>query len=330
MLDLDHFKSINDRHGHPVGDAVLEEVGRRFRTLTRAGEHMARMGGEEFAWILPGATGAQAYAAAERARRAIESEPFDGVGTLTVSVGVCELADAGCPDELHRLADVALYWAKAQGRNLVFRWTADTAQELDAAGAIVPSPRRTARLEALRAVARAVDEDRPAGPGHADRVADLAARAAASLGWPAARVAALREAAELHDVGKVALPPALLRKPTAFDDGEWAQVRAHPGLGADMLDGVLDEEQRSWVRGHHERWDGGGYPDALAGEAIPMGARLLSAADAYDAMTSARAYSPARSPIDAIFEVRTAAGRQFDPQVADALIAVLTSEPTPA
>jgi diguanylate cyclase (GGDEF)-like protein/PAS domain S-box-containing protein len=123
VLDLDHFKRVNDTYGHPVGDRVLEEVGRRFRALSREEEHIARVGGEEFAWILPATDGAQAFAAAERARRAIEREPFAGVGTLTLSVGVCELGVEGDADELYRLADVALYWAKEQGRNTVFRWS---------------------------------------------------------------------------------------------------------------------------------------------------------------------------------------------------------------
>ena len=327
ILDLDHFKAINDHHGHPVGDCVLAEVGRRFRLLTRAGEHIARIGGEEFAWVLPGATGAQAFAAAERARRAIEAVPFDGVGPVTLSIGVCELADAGgAAEELHRLADVALYWAKAHGRNLVFRWTPDTAGELDGLAA-APAPASAARLEALRAVAYAIDEDRPAGPGHPERVAELAGRLAAVLGWPHDRIARLREAAELHDVGKATLPQALLRKPGAFTAEEWEQVRRHPATGADMLDGVLDEEQRSWVRAHHERWDGAGYPEGLAAAAVPDGARVLAVADAYDAMTSRRPYSAARSAVDAVFEVREGAGGQFDPDVAEALITLLAGAP---
>ena len=109
ILDLDHFKHVNDTYGHPVGDRVLAEIGRRLRSLTRLGEHIARVGGEEFAWILPGTDGAGAHAAGERARRAVEREPFAHIGHLTVSVGVCELGDGADADELHRLADVALY-----------------------------------------------------------------------------------------------------------------------------------------------------------------------------------------------------------------------------
>ncbi len=123
LLDIDHFKAINDRHGHPVGDRVLVETTARLRGLVRAGDHLARVGGEEFAWILPGSNGDTALWAAERARRAIEESELGGVGRVTVSVGLCELADARDLEELYRLADVALYRAKALGRNRSVRHT---------------------------------------------------------------------------------------------------------------------------------------------------------------------------------------------------------------
>jgi diguanylate cyclase (GGDEF)-like protein/PAS domain S-box-containing protein len=117
LLDLDHFKDINDRHGHPTGDRTLREAANRLRPLVREGEHLARVGGEEFAWILPYATGAQAYAAVERVRKSLAASPFPDVGTVTLSAGVCQLADAGDAERLYHLADQALYQAKQQGRN---------------------------------------------------------------------------------------------------------------------------------------------------------------------------------------------------------------------
>ena len=328
ILDLDHFKQVNDTYGHPVGDRVLAELGRRFRTLSRAGEHIARVGGEEFAWILPATDGPGAYAAAERARRVVEREPFAEVGDLTVSVGVCELSEAGDADELHRLADVALYWAKDHGRNIVFRYTPETAAHLEgqlstrAAGA-----ERAVRLRALHAVARIVEEDNPGSSGHAERVAELAGELAERLGWEPAGVRALREAALLHDAGKITVPKSILLMPGAFGDEEWAQVRRHPVVADDMLEGVLSDVQRAWVRGHHERWDGAGYPDGLAGESIPEGARILAAANAWDAMTSARVHRAARPHSGAVEEVRREAGAQLDPRVAEALLELVSAAP---
>ena len=324
ILDLDHFKQVNDTCGHPAGDRVLAEVGARFRALSRAGEEIARVGGEEFAWILPATDGAGAYAAAERARQAVEREPFDGVGNLTVSIGVCEVGPGADATELYRLADVALYWAKDHGRNIVFRYSAETAASL-----VGQSRSHTAamehrlRLRALHAIARMVEEGHPTSHGHAERVADLAATLAERLGWPAVDISDLREAAILHDIGKIIVPKSVLLKPGGFTPGEWTQMRNHPVVGDDMLEDVLSDVQRAWVRGHHERWDGDGYPDGLAGTAIPEGARILAAADSWDVMTSDRVYSDALTCDEAIAEVRGSAGRQFDPGAAAALIGVV-------
>jgi len=324
ILDLDHFKQINDTCGHPAGDRVLAEVGARFRALTRAGEEIARVGGEEFAWLLPSTDGAAAYAAAERARVAVEREPFDGVGHLTVSIGVCEASDGADADELYRLADVALYWAKDHGRNIVFRYCAETAARLaDESRSHSTATERRLRLRALHAIARMVEEGHPTSHGHAERVADLAASLAERLDWPAEDVSALREAAILHDVGKIIVPKSVLLKPGRFTPEEWAQMRTHPIVADDMLDDVLSDVQRAWVRGHHERWDGDGYPDGLAGTAIPVGARILAVADSWDVMTSARVYSGALTLDEAIGEVRRVAARQFDPHVAAALVALV-------
>lgn len=133
LLDLDHFKLVNDRHGHPVGDQVLTELGRRLQGLVRHGEPLARVGGEEFAWILPDTAGPDAYTAVERARAAISAVPFPNVGSLTMSAGICELAYAQDAEQLYAQADKALYWAKRHGRNQTFSYNAETAVYLAAA-----------------------------------------------------------------------------------------------------------------------------------------------------------------------------------------------------
>lgn|GEM_PF-1706098 len=324
ILDVDHFKHVNDSHGHPTGDRVLAELGRRFRAMTRGGEHIARVGGEEFAWILPATDGAGAYAAAERARRAVERLPFEGVGHLTISAGVCELGLAGDVDELHRMADIALYWAKDHGRNIVFRYTPKTALHLEARGdRKAGAGEHRLRVRAMHALARIVEQGHPTSDGHAERVADLAAELAERLHWSPAAVRSLRDAGVLHDVGKVIVPKSTLLKPGSFTAAEWAQMRLHPVVGDDMLEGVLSDIQRAWVRGHHERWDGRGYPAGLAADAISQGARILSVADAWDVMTSVRVYSGALAFDEALAEVRRSTGGQFDPSVASVLVELL-------
>jgi len=327
LLDIDEFKAINDVHGHPAGDRVLAEVGRRLEALARTGEPVARVGGEEFAWLLPSTTALGAFAAAERARRAVEDVPFDEVGHVTLSAGVCDLEEAGDAQELYRLADVALYWAKAHGSNLVFRYAAAAALELSAATAERVGD-QDRRLGALRTMSRTVEAELPATIGHAERVAALAHRLASALEWGRTRTELLREAALVHDVGKVAIPRTLLAKTEPLTDEEFDRVRTHAAIGAEMVGSVLHAEQVAWVRHHHERWDGGGYPDRLSGGSIPEGAAIIAVADAYDAMTSARGYGPTLDPAEALTEILAEAGRQFSPGIAQAFVRVLSADDT--
>ena len=321
LLDLDHFKRINDSHGHPAGDAVVTEVARRLAACARRGEVVARVGGEEFAWLLPGADAMDAWQAAERARVEVSATPLLSYGSLTISAGVCELSQAGGASELHRLADGALYWAKAHGRDRCIRYSPDVVEELSAG-------ERAARLEhqqalnAVHALARAVDAKDPYTQRHSERVADIAVRLALELGWPAERLRELREAAVLHDVGKIAVPDAILTKPGALTPEEFALVREHPVRGAEIVAEALTAEQASWVRGHHERFDGGGYPDGAAGDAIPDGARVMALADAWDAMTSDRPYRAGLAPRRALDICRAESGAQFAPEVVEALQAL--------
>jgi HD-GYP domain-containing protein (c-di-GMP phosphodiesterase class II) len=275
------------------------------------------VGGEEFAWLLPGVHADAARTAAERVRAEIGRLPVGGA-TMSASAGICDLARAGNAAELYRLADGALYWAKAHGRNVTYCYSAEVVEELSAT-------ERAERLERLvsvgtvRALARAVDAKDPTTLLHSERVAALARAIALERGWDARRATALHDAGLVHDVGKIGVPDAVLFKPGPLDDAEVAQVREHSALGAQMLTGVMSDEQVAWVRGHHERLDGSGYPDGLAGADIPDGALILGLADAWDAMTSDRPYSDALCPEAALFECRVVAGAQFCPETVDAL-----------
>jgi HD-GYP domain-containing protein (c-di-GMP phosphodiesterase class II) len=237
---------------------------------------------------------------------------------MTMSAGVCDLTQTDDPEELLRLADGALYWAKAHGRDTCVRYSPQVVEELSAA-------ERADRLEqaralaALGALARAIDAKDPATIRHSERVAALAGELAVESGWRPEDVARLHDAALVHDVGKIGVPDAVLSKPGRLTDEEYEVIKRHADLGARIVAGMLDVEQTAWVRGHHERHDGRGYPDGLAGDAISDGARLLALADAWDAMTGARVYSEAMTSADALAEVRRCRGAQFHPDAVAAL-----------
>lgn len=267
LFDIDHFKRINDTYGHDVGDRVLVEVSRRIAGQTRDGELVARVGGEEFAWILPETLAGGAVVAAERARAAVCAEPIDGVGTVTVSAGVADLEMAEwVGEDLFRMADRALYAAKSQGRN---RCVISGAEALEVAVMVDdPRPRadRTSAFAGLRALAEAVDLRESHTWRHHERVGEIAVELASALGWTGDRLGRLREAALVHDVGFVALADGQ-------DDAE------HTALGANMAAHALDADQVEWIARHHERFD------AAAGREIPEGARILAVAEALDAQS---------------------------------------------
>ena len=310
VLDLDMFKAVNDSHGHVVGDAVLREASLRLASRVREGDVLARIGGEEFAWLMPETDGMEAWQATERARAAMSEMPFPEVGRVTVSGGVCDLDRAHDSDGLYRQADAALYWAKRNGRDVVFLYTPEAMEALGEEERAAEL-RRNQAFQSIRVLARAVDAKDPSTRRHSERVAGLAEALARIIGWRPEGIALLREAALVHDVGKIAVSDTILFKPDVLTETEMAKVSLHSVLGAEMLSDVLTPEQTSWVRAHHERWDGSGYPEGLAGEEVPEGARILHLADAWDVMTSNRPYVAPMSPEAALAECRRLAGAQF-------------------
>jgi diguanylate cyclase (GGDEF)-like protein/PAS domain S-box-containing protein len=316
LLDVDHFKEINDHDGHQVGDAVLARVAKLVAESGREGDVLARVGGDELAWLLPDTTPEEAWEAAERARQAVRAEELrtPSGGVLTISAGVCSTEQATAPAELFRLADGALYWAKCHGRNTTVCYRSEVVEALSAAERAHRLERSQA-LATIRALARAVDARDPNTQRHSERVGDLAAQLAVALGWSLEEAAKLRDAGLVHDVGKIGIPDAILLKPDRLTRDEYEQVKAHAALGAQIVNDILLPEQVAWVRHHHERWDGAGYPDAIAGEDIPVGARILAVADSWDVMTSERAYHVPRTLPEALEEVRRSTGGQFAPEV---------------
>ena len=320
VLDIDHFKQINDLGGHDAGDEMLARVARCLTSLARVEDTLGRIGGDEFAWLLPECTREQALVAVERARQLI-AESVDETISLTVSAGICDTSETGDAAELIALADGALYWSKAHGRNQCWVYDRGVNTELSAQERAERLERSRA-LVGLRALARAIDAKDPATSEHSERVADLAAKLARASGWAPERALLLSEAALVHDVGKIGVPDALLRKLGPLTDAEYEEIKTHAELSARIVEDVLLPEQVEWIRTHHERPDGNGYPRGLAAHLIPEGSSLLAAADAWDVMTVSRPYSIPKSPHAALAECIELKGIQFTSAAVTALKAL--------
>jgi diguanylate cyclase (GGDEF)-like protein len=317
FLDIDDFKRINDQFGHPAGDRVLSQVGSRLR---QGGESF-RLGGDEFAVVLVGMDEQDALSATRSIVQRIAETEFGKTGAITVSAGVATFPLHGRErDSLIRLADGALYWAKEHGKNQVRLARPDVA-ELSEFRPAASGVDRIARFSAAASLARAVDSRDAYDGSHSDRVASFAAEIATNLGLPPEEVEITRLAGSLHDLGKLAIPEEILRKPAALSDAERLVIERHPQIGYRMLESLGVDPIAYWVLHHHERWDGGGYPEGLAGESIPLGARIIFVADAFDAMTSTRLYGDSLTYEEAVAEIERCAGSQFDPDVVHAFLA---------
>jgi diguanylate cyclase (GGDEF)-like protein len=311
FVDVDDFKKVNDRHGHPSGDRVLSQVGARLRQ----GGEAFRLGGDEFALLFVDHDEGMALAAANSIVERIATVDFDHIGTVTVSAGLATFPMQGQGrDELIRLADSALYWAKEHGKNRVRLYRPEVV-ELSELKRLAAGPDKAARYRAAASLAKAVDARDTYTGRHSDRVSELAAKVATRLGLGAEQIELTRLAGRLHDLGKLAIPEEILRKPGTLSDSERLVLERHPQIGFRMLDSLGVDPVADLVLHHHERWDGGGYPDGLRGEQIPLAARIIFVTDAYDAMTSDRIYQPKLSSSAALTELERCAGTQFDPGI---------------
>jgi two-component system cell cycle response regulator len=295
LFDLDGFKTYNDSFGHLAGDALLARLGHALARAVEGHGSAYRLGGDEFCVLADAA----ARAELELVAPAALAERGDGFA-VTASYGVVAIPEeAAVSSEALRLADNRMYAQKNTGR-------------------------ASAGRQSTNVLVRALAERHPDLEGHLDGVAELAIAVGCRLGLEGQALDHLRLAAELHDVGKVAIPDAIIDKPGPLDDEEWAFMRRHTLIGerivaaAPALCAVA-----KLVRASHERWDGGGYPDRIGGADIPLGARIVAVCDAYDAIVADRPYRPARSSAEALAELYRCAGSQFDPAVVDAFAATL-------
>jgi diguanylate cyclase (GGDEF)-like protein len=325
VADLDHFKALNDRFGHAAGDRALEQLSLILRTAKRRIDTAARIGGEEFAVVLPDSDQHAALILAERMRREVREtfmyEPYD----LTISIGVATFPLHGTePDALIAQADEALYAAKALGRDRSVVWGEDLDGDvLSSTG--IPTARSEHHAATVRALADVVDARDRATGSHSQAVGRYAAAIARELGLPNEAIERIKFGGIVHDVGKIAVPDKVLRKPGWLSAEDWHEMRRHPEIGARILSGAKLSDVSEWVLAHHERPDGTGYPHGLSGPAIPVEARILAVADAYEAMTSDRVYRSALPVEEARAELERCAGTQFDRLVVDAFLRVLDS-----
>jgi diguanylate cyclase (GGDEF)-like protein/putative nucleotidyltransferase with HDIG domain len=317
LVDVDEFKGCNDRYGHPLGDQILVELARLF-VQGRDDVAAFRFGGDEFALLLE-ENEDEAYRFVEDLHDRIAQTDFPHHQPVTITVGIASFPRyALTADELQQVADGALYWAKRHGKNRSCVYSPSVVR-IYSPNELGEIAERQARLRAAENLIRIVDSKDTYTGEHSQAVGKLVEAMARELGVDEETAEQLKLAALLHDLGKIAIPDTILKKPGCLEPDERRLVRAHVQFGHSLLEGLGIEPVDDWVLHHHEHWDGSGYPDGLAGEAIPFGSRVILVADAYDAMTSERSYRTAYTAAQALAEIRRRTGAQFDPAVVSAL-----------
>jgi diguanylate cyclase (GGDEF)-like protein/putative nucleotidyltransferase with HDIG domain len=326
LLDIDNFKRLNDTHGHELGDRALLEVAAILERANGPGEVVGRSGPDEFIVVAHGLDGGQLAKRMEAARRELAEVvlPADAGDrlplTVSVGIGVAPLHGRTATELLSAVA-VSLGEAKTGGGDqlVVSQLSyAELAQE------------RWSTFSILDGLVNAVDARDRYTRHHSEDVARYALFLAQEVGLDEEQQAALHSASLLHDVGKIAVPDAILRKPGHLTPEEMEVVKQHVAIGGMLVRDLANAEVvADGVRHHHERWDGSGYPDGLAGEEISLVARIIAVADAFSAMTTSRPYRHALTPGVALERLSTAAGTQLDPRLVDVFVLAMETQAEP-
>lgn len=330
FADIDHFKTINDTYGHEAGDVVLRGVSNVLRENLRSSDRVGRYGGEEFMITLPETTVEDGAMLADKLRLLVAGErwrlPDGSEVSVTVSLGVTGGAgDRLSVDALVREADAAMYSAKALGRDQVYAFEEPNDDSTVVRSPISPAGRVQAMDLGRRAHGAAADalasiiSPLPHYRGQPSAlIATIVTTLARQLNLPDHEIDKIRVAALLHDVGKVGVPQDILEKPSSLTPAEWRSVVQHPRIGQVILEqATMLRDSVPIILHHHERFGGAGYPYGLRGHEIPLGARIVAIADAYDAMIQDRPYKRKISHEAAVEELRRHAGTQFDPELVE-------------
>lgn len=356
LIDVDFFKQYNDQYGHPAGDDVLRSIARLLQETTRQGDLAARYGGEEFALLLPYVDRAEATQILDRLREAVSTFPFKN-RRVTLSIGLCMSTDEeSAPEQMIDKADKALYAAKSRGRNQIvaaadifgcqpeevekspeqFNLTTPLGYAAVLSAGLQYSPQALAHEPQCALIAgllATLELKDPMTRGHSQRIMWFTMRLAQELmdrkqaKFTPAMIRTLGFGALLHDIGRMGIPESVLTSHQALTLDQRILIQKHPAFGADLVSKFPGLSAATpLILHHHEWWDGHGYPDKQQGEKIPLGARILAYADAFNAMSTDRPYAPRRTYAQIREEFKKNAGRQFDPNLLEAFLAIPESE----
>ena len=348
ILDIDHFKSVNDTYGHLGGDEILRQMGKVLQENLYPLDLAGRYGGEEFIIMMPETSSEQALKTAEKLRNIIDSfqwEVMEKQISVTISIGLVTLNSSNLIDsnDIVSKADTALYAAKRQGRNCVVQWRQleknkkvdgpddQDYYELQNKVSTLAQRLRSHALGTVIAFRKVMDliiED-PYAAQRGENIRGYAIALARQMELSDELIYRIGTAALLHSLGEIIIPSRILKKTSPLTDEEYRLIRGHPAAAVKILEpvGIFNLELPTILH-HHERFDGTGYPNGLEGRQIPIGSRILAVADAFDAITSQRPYRPALTCAEAEEEIVSCCGSQFDPEVVEALQKALQQHKT--
>ena len=336
IIDLDNFKTINDVLGHATGDDALKALADCMKIEKRQPDILARYGGDEFVILMPETKAQEAATLLERIRIAVERIKVAENVSMTMSSGIAQnIPDQdNSPSDVIRRADLALYEAKSAGRNCVKLWNKNMSKTLKAGDIEVEKIKRLKRriaglseqaeqmfMQSIWGLVQALEAKSPYAKKHSENVTHFVTGMAKMMNIAPRQLEILRRASMIHDIGKIGIPDAILSKPGKLTPRERNIIEQHPLIGVRILDKMsFLEEEIAIVRSHHEKWNGQGYPDGLSNTSIPLGARIIAVADAFDALTASRSYHNSRPPAEAIRILTDSSGYDFDPEAVEAMV----------